>query len=131
VIEDEALLGECSRKGDRGGQLTGDDEDVVREPERRERGDAAAKVGTAHEVVGLALDRVADTDELGMAREVGERSVNLRRAQVDPADHAAHERVRVRKGEYCRVSAALELACTATEPSKPLLARTGAKRSGK
>ena len=59
----------------------------------------ASKCRPGQEVVRLALHDVSDAHELRVRRERREIGVDRRRLQIDPADDADDERVRVGEGE--------------------------------
>lgn len=93
MVEDEALVGEACGELGGDGEMAGINKDVVGKIEFGESGNAAEKVGMEEEaVVGLALDNVADADEMRIESELGEIVAERGRAEIDPANDAGDER---------------------------------------
>src|SRR5690349_4769177 len=89
VVENESLVGIAFRQLDGRWQLTRIDKDVVAETEPRKTADAAAEFCAKHELlVRLALHDVAETAEFFKGAETCKPFLDIRRGQVDPADHA-------------------------------------------
>src|SRR5262249_21563854 len=99
--EDETEAREA-RHALRGGlQMAGVDEDVVGEVLLLREGKAFPEVVAQEKaVVRLALDDVAEADELPLSPEAVELGRGFRRAQVDPTDHSQDEGVLPRELQH-------------------------------
>ena len=95
MVQDEPQLGQRLRGGDRRGQLAWPDQQVVGEPGGGDRPQPAADVASAQPVrLGLLLDQVPDTDQVGAAGflpQLGQPLPDGRVGQVHPADDAGHQ----------------------------------------
>src|SRR6266516_477201 len=80
--------------------MTGIDQQIVGQAERLELRDAATE-GRAQQkpVVGLALDDVANTDQLWVRRESIELGPRVGRLQIEPPYHAGDVRMRIGQRE--------------------------------
>ncbi len=94
VIEDEALVGQHGGKLGGGAELSGHEQEIVGQAERRQGSDAAQHVGLEQElVIRLALDQVAHATKVPVGGKVREAIADLRRAEVDPSHDATDEGV--------------------------------------
>ena len=106
MVQDQRQLRHLRRRVGGGRDLMRQHDEVVAEPGRRDRAQAADDVGAAQPVrVGLGLHLVPDADQVAAAGPGGEpgQLVGDRRAgQVGPADHPGHQRVGRRDGQHLR-----------------------------
>jgi hypothetical protein len=94
VIENKRLLGKLPHEFDRSGKLPRKNQQVVRQLKGAQAAEPAQDIGTQEErIIGFVLDDVAYADKPGMSREPFECDINVRVAEVDPADDTADARI--------------------------------------
>jgi len=100
VVEHETLLGKVPDELHGGGHVSGEDEQVVREAEWPERGDAPLEVVAEEEpLVRLIYDDVAEALDPRVGLEAFQPGGHIRGAQIDPAYNAFNAGVRPRQVE--------------------------------
>ena len=99
VVDDEGKAGEPVCQLGYEGQVLRAQQEVIGQPAAREFAESAQDIGSQQPaIIGLIVNRMADTLEAGMLLESVEAVANARVGQVNPRDHTQNERVRI--GEF-------------------------------
>src|SRR5713101_5180957 len=116
MVQDKALPGKPLYELGSYRKISGVNEDVVGKIEFLQHRNTAQKIWLKQEIIGLALDNVANPDEFWISCERFQLRPQTRGTQIDPADDSKNEELCAASSSSQRVSSSVCRTWTRTLP---------------